>query len=58
MNKTTITDIFLDNLKEESTRYKQLETTQYTISEKKSLIRSLMNIRMPKNISDKLLDLQ
>ena len=58
MNKTTITDIFLDNLKEESTRYKPLETTQYTISEKKSLIRSLMNIRMPKNISDKLLHLQ
>ena len=31
----TLTDIFLDNLKEESTQYKQLETTQYTISQKK-----------------------
>lgn len=57
MKKTT-TDIFLDKLKEDSDKYKQLETTQYTISEKKNLIRSLMNIRMPKNISDELLHLQ
>lgn len=57
MNKTT-TDNFLDKLKEDSTQYKQLETTQYTMSEKKNLIRSLMNIRMPKNISDELLHLQ
>lgn len=57
MNKTT-TDIFLDKLKEDSIKYNQLETTQYTISEKKNLIRSLMNIRMPKDISDELLHLQ
>ena len=57
MKKTT-TDIFLDKLKEDSDKYKQLETTQYTISEKKNLIRSLMNIRMPKNISDEMLHLQ
>ncbi len=57
MNKTTI-DIFLDKLKEDSIKYKQLETIQYTISEKKNFIRSLMNIRIPKNISNELLHLQ
>lgn len=58
MNKTNITDNFLNKLKEDSIKYKHLETTQYTLSEKKNLIRSLMNIRMPKNISDELLHLQ
>lgn len=55
MNKTNIADIFLDKLKEENPQYKQLEKF---LPEKEKLIRSLMNIRMPKTISDELLHLQ
>ena len=49
MNKTNTADIFLDKLKEENPQYKQLEKF---LPEKEKLIRSLMNIRMPKTISD------
>lgn len=52
------TDIFLDKLKEDSVEYKKLETTGYSLTEKKNTIRSLMNIRMPRELSDELLALQ
>lgn len=52
------TDVFLEKLKEDSTEYKQLKTTGYTEEEKKNAIRSLMNIRMPREISEELLQLQ
>lgn len=52
------TDIFLDKLKEDSVEYKKLETTGYSLTEKKNTIRSLMNIRMPRTLSDELLALQ
>lgn len=55
MNKT---DILLEKLKVDSVSYSEFETDQYTQTEKKNLIRSLMNIRMPKPISDELLHLQ
>lgn len=52
------TDILLDKLKEDSVEYKKLETTGYSLTEKKNTIRSLMNIRMPRTLSDELLALQ
>ena len=52
------TDIFLDKLKEDSAEYKNLETTGYSLTEKKNTIRSLMNIRMPRELSDELVTLQ
>lgn len=58
MNVTDKTDIFLEKLKEDSAEYKHLETVGYNLTEKKNAIRSLMNIRMPKTISDELLKLQ
>lgn len=51
-------DILLDKLKEDSVSYKNLETVNYSLSEKKKIIRSLMNIRMPGTASDELLKLQ
>lgn len=58
MNKNEKIDIFLDKLKEDSAEYKKLETTRYSLSEKKNTIRSLMNIRMPRELSDELITLQ
>ena len=58
MNGTETTDILLEKLKEDSLEYKELETTGYSLEEKKNVIRSLMNIRMPRVISDELADLQ
>ena len=58
MNETEKTDIFLEKLKEDSSEYKELETTGYSLDEKKNVIRSLMNIRMPRVIPDELADLQ
>ena len=58
MNVTEKTDILLKKLKEDSLEYKELETTGYSLEEKKNVIRSLMNIRMPRVISDELADLQ
>ena len=58
MNGTEKTDIFLEKLKEDSSEYKELETTGYSLDEKKNVIRSLMNIRMPRVIPDELADLQ
>ena len=58
MNVTEKADILLEKLKADSTRYKELETKGYSLEEKKNAIRSLMNIRMPGNLSDGLVDLQ
>lgn len=52
------TDIFLEKLKADSAEYKELETRGYSLEEKKNAIRSLMNIRMPGELSDELLELQ
>lgn len=48
MNGSAKTDILLERLKEDSTEYKNLATTGYSLTEKKNAIRSLMNIRMPR----------
>ena len=58
MHNTEKTDILLEKLKEDSTEYKKLETNGYSLEEKNNAIRSLMNIRMPKELSDELLNLQ
>ena len=51
-------DGLLSKLKEDSARYKNLETGSYSSIEKKNAIRSLMNIRMPGAASNELLQLQ
>lgn len=58
MEENKKTNIFLEKLKEDSAEYKKLETSRYSLAEKKNTIRSLMNIRMPRAISDELLGLQ
>lgn len=58
MNEDNKINSLLDKLKEDSVEYKNLETTGYSLTEKKNVIRSLMNIRMPRTISDELLNLQ
>lgn len=51
-------DRLLNKLKEDSADYKNLETGNYSLDEKKNAIRSLMNIRMPGIASEELLQLQ
>ena len=58
MNGTDKTDLLLEKLKEDSAEYKDLETTGYSSEEKKNTIRSLMNIRMPAELSQTLVNLQ
>ena len=58
MNGTGKTDLLLEKLKEDFAEYKELETTGYSPEEKKNTIRSLMNIRMPRELSQALVDLQ
>lgn len=58
MNADSKTALFLDRLKEDSAEYKDLGTNAYSHTEKKHAIRSLMNIRLPGNLSDELLRLQ
>ena len=58
MGGTDKTDVFLDELKEDSVEYKGLKTEGYSLEEKKNAIRSLMNIRMPRELSGRLVDLQ
>ena len=58
MNRTENTDLLLEELKQDSAEYKDLETTGYSPEEKKKTIRSLMNIRMPRELSRALVDLQ
>lgn len=45
-------------LKEDSAEYRQLEINGLDLAEKKKMIRSLMNIRMPNPVSNELLNLQ
>lgn len=58
MKEMEKTDLLLEKLKEDSVKYKKLETREYSLEEKKNAIRSLMNIRMPKELSGELADLQ
>lgn len=58
MEGTEKIDILLEKLKADSTEYKKLETKGYSLEEKKNAIRSLMNIRMPRELSNELVDLQ
>lgn len=51
-------DALLEKMKEDSLEYKELETGNCSLEEKKNVIRSLMNIRMPGGMPDGLLDLQ
>lgn len=51
-------EILLEKLKADSVEYKELETEEYSLEEKKRAIRSLMNIRMPGELSDELTNLQ
>lgn len=57
MKKNEAMNRFLSLLKEDSDKYKQLEMIDDTV-EKKRVIRSLMNIRMPGELPDKLLKAQ
>lgn len=58
MDSTETIDIFLEKLKEDSVEYKELETGEYRLEEKKKAIRSLMNIRMPRELPGELETLQ
>ena len=58
VNRIEKADILLEKLKADSTEYKELETKGYSLKEKKNVIRSLMNIRMPGKLSRELVDLQ
>lgn len=51
MNGTEKADLFLKELKADSAEYKELETRGLSLGEKKNVIRSLMNIRMPGELS-------
>lgn len=55
---TEKTDNFLKKMKEDSVEYRELDTGGYGLEEKKNVIRSLMNIRMPGGMTRELLDLQ
>lgn len=48
----------LKRLQEDSLEYRGLDTTGYSMEEKKNAIRSLMNIRMPSALPDELVGLQ
>lgn len=58
MKEKNSADLLLEKLKEDSAIYKNLETGNYSLTEKKKAIRSLMNIRMPGAASDELLQVQ
>ncbi|MDE6845629.1 MAG: protein-ADP-ribose hydrolase [Lachnospiraceae bacterium] len=58
MKETEKIVLLLEKLKEDSKEYKQLETEGYSLEEKKNAIRSLMNIRMPREIPGELVELQ
>ena len=58
MKEAEKTDLLLEKLKEDSVEYKELKTGGYSLEEKKNVIRSLMNIRMPGEIPDGLAELQ
>lgn len=52
------TDLLLNLLKADSTEYRELSTEDYSITQKRQTIRSLMNIRMPGGLSEALLSAQ
>lgn len=52
------TDKLLKLLKEDSAEYRNLATDEYAVLQKKQVIRSLMNVRMPGNLSEALLSAQ
>ncbi|MDE6686814.1 MAG: protein-ADP-ribose hydrolase [Lachnospiraceae bacterium] len=58
MNRAEKADVLLEKLKEDSVEYRDLETDGYSPEETKQMIRSLMNVRMPKALSDELIKLQ
>ena len=58
MDSSHLAEIFLNKLKEDSSEYRDLKTDGYSFAEKKNVIRSLMNIRMPEEISGELLKAQ
>lgn len=58
MNEIAKIDTLLKKLKEDSLDYNELVTSGYSLEEKKNMIRSLMNIRMPKRLPDELANLQ
>lgn len=58
MDRTETIDMLLQKLKEDSVEYKELETGEYRLEEKKKAIRSLMNIRMPRELPGELEVLQ
>lgn len=58
MTTNNSVDLLLNRLKEGSVSYRNLETENDSLAEKKNIIRSLMNIRMPGTVSDELLQLQ
>ncbi len=58
MNGREKTDIFLERLKADSAEYKELESSRYSLGEAKNVIRSLMNIRMPGDLPDGLVESQ
>ena len=53
-----LTDILLEQLKADSTEYRNLKTEGYGPAQKRQTIRSLMNIRMPGKLSETLLSAQ
>lgn len=58
MKEAEKTDLLLEKLKKDSVEYKELKTGGYSLEEKKNVIRSLMNIRMPGEIPEGLAELQ
>lgn len=58
MNANDTIDTLLNKLKEDSIEYKELNTEPCSLTEKKSIIRSLINIRMPRTASAELLRIQ
>lgn len=58
MSREEKADVLLEKLKADSVKYKRLDTAGYSLEEKKNAIRSLMNIRMPGELSGELVDLQ
>ena len=58
MGGTDKIDLLLKKLKEDFAEYKELETTGYSLEDKKNAIRSLMNIRMPRELPQTLVNLQ
>lgn len=50
-------DFLLDALKEDSVQYKNLQV-ENSEAEKRNMVRSLMNVRMPRSISDDFLEVQ